>query len=146
MLYLSAAFAFLLCLYPEDTRLEQRSEGALVFSSSQDASVWQQGPFRIIFHSRGEHAVPPEDGNANGVPDVVEDMATQLNVAHHIFCDISGFRDPLKAARNKGVSYIDVYIYSRAKLNGANGAAFQWAGRAHKPAAKGVSALRIHLP
>jgi hypothetical protein len=121
------------------------ARGRAVVSNPEGESVWQQGFFRIIYHTKGEHAVPSTDANANGVPDYVEDAATQFAVAHHIFCDINGFRNPLESERYKGVSFVDVFVNSRARLNGRNGRAFQKPERARPPAAPGARALRIRI-
>jgi hypothetical protein len=100
------------------------ARGRALVSNPEGESVWQQGFFRIIYHTKGEHAVPSTDINANGVPDYVEDAATQLAVSHHIFCNIGGFQNPLESPRYAGANYLRVLVYNRARLKGASGLCF----------------------
>lgn len=120
------------------------SRGHLLVSNPEGENVYAWGVFHIIYHTRGEHAVPEADRNQNGIPDYVEDLALQLVVAHHIFCDLAGFPDPLKSARYKNVSFFDVFVSSRERT-GASGHAFQVPERAHPPAPRGALSLRIRI-
>jgi len=120
------------------------SQGRLVVSNQEGENVYAWDVFRIIYHTRGEHAVPEEDHNHNGIPDFVEDLALQMVVAHHIFCNLMGFPDPLKSERYKGVSYIDVFVNSRESI-GSNGLSFQAPNRARPPAPPGSLALRVRI-
>jgi hypothetical protein len=121
------------------------SQGRLILSNSdsQGRSVYERGFFRIIFFTQGKDAVNPTDLNGNGVPDFVEDVALQLVVAHHIYCELAGFQHPLRSERYKEVSYIDVFLRSRG--DGPNGLAFQTAQRAHVPAAPRARALPMKI-
>ncbi|MCL1854768.1 MAG: hypothetical protein FWF86_03455 [Clostridia bacterium] len=118
--------------------------GRLLVSNPAGENVYAWGIFRIIYHTRGEHAVPEADYNQNGIPDFVEDLALQLVVAHHIFCDLMGFPAPLKSERYKDVAYIDVFVNSRERV-GANGHSFQVPERARPPVPQSALALRMRI-
>lgn len=77
---------------------------------------------RIFYLTEGPHAVDPTDSNQNGVPDQVEDVATQSWVAWRLWTSL-GYTDPLQAPRYKGGSSIDVHLRSRDLLQ-ANGIAY----------------------
>ena len=86
------------------------SHGRLLVSNPEGESVYVWGVFRIIYYTQGEHAVPETDLNHNGIPDFVEDVALQLVVAHHIFCNLMGFPVPLNSSRYPGVQFVDFHI------------------------------------
>ncbi len=129
---------------PEAPEAADWSHGRLLVSDPEGESVYAWGIFRIIYHTWGEQAVPEADRNNSGIPDFVEDLARQLVVAHHIFCDLIGFPDPLKSERYKDVAFIEVFVNSREKI-GANGHAYQVPERARPPAPKGARALRVRI-
>ena len=118
--------------------------GRLLVSNPEGENVYARGVFRIIYCTRGEHAVPETDLNHNGIPDFVEDAALQFVVAHHLFCNLMGFPDPLKSARYKDVSFIDVFVNSRKRV-GSNGRTFQMPEHAHPPALPQDRALRVRI-
>jgi hypothetical protein len=121
------------------------SHGRIILSNLEGRSVYEQGFFRVIFYTHGEDAVNPTDLNGNSVPDFVEDVALQLAVAHHIYCNLAGFQHPLLSERYKGVSYVDVFLRSRANTEGKSGLSFQSAQRAHAPAPPGARALPMRI-
>ncbi len=99
-------------------------QGKLLARGHGKYSIWQEGFFRIKFMSEGEEAVPLDDFNNNGYPDYVEDIAMQLRVAHHVFCNLSGFPSPLDSPRYKGAKYIDVVIRDKTAIHNMNGLTF----------------------
>lgn len=97
----------------------------LAFSSTAGAAIYQQGVVYVIYDEAGERAVTNKtDKNSNGVPDVVEDTATQVNAAREVFNGVFKFTDPLKCERFKNVSSIEIDIESKARLNKFQGIAY----------------------
>lgn len=90
------------------------------------AEVYQQGVVYVIYSVDGKDAVPNVDVNDNGVPDMVEDAATQINAAREVFNDVYKFPDPLKSERYKGIKSIEVVVAGRSKMKG-NGVAYSGA-------------------
>jgi hypothetical protein len=75
--------------------------------------------FRIFYTLEGEHALPDaRDANRNGVPDKVEDVATQLVVGRRIFSEIMGLTHPMRQPRNARTGSIDVFLVKMEKGNG----------------------------
>ena len=101
---------------------------AILFSSCStgNAEVYQQGVVYVVYETEGENAVPNVDVNNNGVPDTVEDAATQINAAREVFNDVFGFPDPLKSDRYPDIKAIDVVVVGRSNMKG-NGVAFSGA-------------------
>ena len=64
-------------------------------------------------------AVSQIDSNGNGVPDFVENIAKQADVSRKMYAAL-GFRDPLDAAKYRGVKYIDINLLNMS----ANGLAY----------------------
>ena len=65
---------------------------------------------RIFYTSTGSNALTTTtDLNANGVPDYVENVATQLDVSRKVFNSL-GFKDPLESARLRAAQSIDVHL------------------------------------
>ena len=124
--------------------LAAQSQGKLILQDDSGRSIWQVGRFRIFFDLSGEHAVATEDLNRNNVPDFVEDVAIQMNVAHHIYCDVIGFPDPLISARYINLRYIDVRIFGKSKMKG-NGTAFDELSSARDKNDKKARSLVIYI-
>jgi hypothetical protein len=75
--------------------------------------------FRIFYTLDGEHALPDaRDANRNGVPDKVEDVATQLVAGRRIFSEVMGLTHPMRQARNARTASIDVFLLRMEKGNG----------------------------
>lgn len=75
--------------------------------------------FRVVYSLTGPHALEdPRDLNANGVPDKVEDVATQLVAGRRLFSDVMGFVTPLRQARYAQATSIDVFMLKMEKGNG----------------------------
>ena len=91
---------------------------------SVSAAVYQQGIVYVIYDETGDTAPKDKtDLNSNGVPDMIEDLATQLNATRELFKDVFKFPDPLASERFKNATTIEIDIDSREKMNG-NGNAF----------------------
>lgn len=110
----------------------------VVFASASMATAAQQGvlkehyvlkPVRVFYSKTGKDAVPPDDADRNGVPDRVEDIAKQVWAAHHLFCEVLKFPDPLGSERYRKVNCIQV---SLRDLGGGNGLAFSSSQRARQ--------------
>ena len=87
------------------------------------------GPVRVFYITEGKDAVPLDDIDQSGVPDRVEDIAKQVWAAHHLFCEVLKFPDPLGGDRYQNVNCIQV---SLRDLGGGNGLAFDESQRARK--------------
>ena len=88
------------------------------------AAIYQQGIIYVIYDEEGEHSVKNKaDLNANGVPDVIEDIATQINAARELFKDVFNFPDPLASSRFKEVTSIEIDILSKESMNNKTGQA-----------------------
>ena len=89
---------------------------------SVSAAVYQQGIVYVIYDEAGENAVKDTaDLNTNGVPDMVEDVATQINAARELFKDVFNFPDPLESERFKSVTSIEVDILARENMHNRSG-------------------------
>ena len=99
---------------------------ALVFAMIQPASaaVYQQGIVYVIYDETGDKAPKNKaDINSNGVPDVVEDIATQINAAREVYKDVFNFPDPLESPRFKNATSIEIDMESKTEMK-VNGQAF----------------------
>ena len=83
----------------------------------------QVGRIRVFFHTEGKHAVNPADLNQNGVPDQVEDAATQTKAAYLLFIDTLGFPDPFKTERYRNAAFLDISFRHKDLLR-SNGKAY----------------------
>ena len=98
---------------------------ALIFmlATTAEAAIYQQGIVYVIYDETGANAVANKtDKNSNGVPDVVEDIAAQVNAAREVFKNFN-YPDPLNCARFKNVTSIEINIESKDTLK-FNGKAF----------------------
>ncbi|WP_372894763.1 hypothetical protein [Stieleria sp.] len=86
-------------------------------------------PIRVFYATEGKDGVPLADIDRSGVPDRVEDIAKQVWAAHHLFCVVLNFPDPLGSARYQKVNCIQV---SLRDLGGGNGLAFTASQRARQ--------------
>lgn len=112
---------------------------------SVSAAVYQQGEVYVIYDETETDAVKDRtDLNANGVPDVIEDIATQVNAARELFKDVFDFPDPLQSERFKGATTIEVDILARENMGNKNGQAISGVRKEskHDP---NESAIRIRV-
>ncbi|MBD3222137.1 T9SS type A sorting domain-containing protein [bacterium] len=73
------------------------------------------GLFRINYYTSGSNAVPLFDGNSNGVPDFVENIADYMDYSYTYECETLGFESPPFAAAG---GYMSVYL---ADMDGVYG-------------------------
>lgn len=116
---------------------------ALLFmvTTSADAAIYRQGIIYVIYDEAGERSLANKtDANSNGVPDVVEDIATQVNAAREVFQGVFDYPDPLQSARFKNVTSIEIDIDARDAMNKFNGLAFSTVRKksAHDPNARAL--------
>lgn len=75
--------------------------------------------FRIVYSVAGPHALPDaRDLNGNGVPDKVEDVATQLVAGRRLFSEVMRLVMPLRQPRYAKATAIDVFMLKMEKGNG----------------------------
>lgn len=78
------------------------------------------GDIRVFYTTTGvNQVVDLVDANGNGVPDYIENIARQANVARRSF-NLLGFRDPLESSRYRAASFIDINVLDMA----GNGVAY----------------------
>ncbi len=92
-------------------------------AAAGDQQVHREGNIRVYYHTSGEHAVEPADTNRNGIPDQVEDVATQTVAARILFVEVLGFPDPFQTERFRAASFLDIHLRHRDTLR-MNGAAY----------------------
>ena len=96
----------------------------LMIMTPLEAAVYQQGIVYVIYEEEGEATITDKtDINLNGVPDVVEDIATQVNAAREVFKDVFKFPDPLESERFKNVTSIEIDIKSKKVMGKLHGKA-----------------------
>lgn len=97
---------------------------AMMPTTISSAAVYQQGIVYVIYDEQNNvGSLNKNDMNENGVPDVVEDIATQVNAARELFHDVFNFPDPLKSDRFKNVTSIEIDIAEKSVMKN-NGNAF----------------------
>ena len=116
----------------------------LAIMPTASAAVYQQGVVCVLYDETGDAAVKDKtDINSNGVPDIVEDIATQVNAARELFKDVFKFPDPLNSERFKNVAAIEIRIKAKDVMK-TNGSAFSIPlKKSAKDPTKG--ALNIHV-
>jgi hypothetical protein len=81
--------------------------------------IYVRDEFRIVYAVDGAHALADQrDLNANGIPDKVEDVATQLVAGRRLFSEVMGLAAPLRQPRYAQATSIDVFMLKMAKGNG----------------------------
>lgn len=86
------------------------------------AFVYHREEFSIYYDLEGKAALlHQQDVNSNQIPDVVEDMMTQLIVSRRLLTDLLGFKHPLQQPRFEGVSSIRVRLVD---MESGHGVAF----------------------
>lgn len=92
----------------------------VLMPTTTSAAIYQQGVVYVIYDETGIAAPKNKtDINSNGVPDVVEDIATQVNAAREVF-QFFRFTDPLACEHFKNVTSIEIDIRAKEimKSNG----------------------------
>lgn len=104
--------------------------------------------FRVYYSVTGPHALPAADqldGDRNGVPDKIQNIALQLVTARRCYVEVLGLRHPLESPRYKGrVKFIDVNVWALQGKNGMAGDAIVNYHRLSDPP-EGVEVLTIDL-
>ena len=103
---------------------------AVVTAGAQQ--VHRVGDVRIFYGTSGQHAVEVADVNANGVPDQVEDVMTQVSAARKLFVEVLGFPEPLQTERFREAKFIDIHFRHKDVLK-MNGVAYDELQRFNKP-------------
>jgi hypothetical protein len=85
--------------------------------------VLVKGKMRFFYATEGTHAVEATDANGNGVPDQVEDIATQTHGAWLLLIDGLGFPDPFLGERFREAAFLDVHLFNKELLK-SNGVAY----------------------
>ncbi|MCR5812981.1 MAG: hypothetical protein K6G15_00615 [Desulfovibrio sp.] len=96
---------------------------------AEDVEVFEKGVFRLVYQRQGEEAVRLDDGNANGIPDQVENIAIQLAAARDVFHSVLAFPDPLTSERYAQTEGVVVWLRSAKSMKGQHGLAFSVASR-----------------
>ncbi|MGO3127721.1 MAG: hypothetical protein ACTIJY_06590 [Luteimonas sp.] len=75
--------------------------------------VHEAGAFAIHYTTRGEHALASSaDLDEDGIPDAIQDIATQLVAASAYYSDVLGLRFPLAQPRYAHAGRIRVFVVS----------------------------------
>jgi len=104
-------------------------------------NVYQLNNFRVFYSLRGKNSLSDKsDLNRNNIPDIVENIALQLNVADQIYSNSLGFINPLKNKRytNK-VKYIDVHILNLQNHGSAGDSIIKYNYKYIKSSEKSIS-------
>ncbi len=109
--------------------------------AAESLCFYDRDVFRIVYSLEGDAAVPHTDINRNGLPDVVEDTATQLLAAREAFASL-GFPDPLQSIRYAGTTGIMVIMLPRSTMHGHHDRAFSRASGSRHYSGKW---LKIHI-
>ena len=92
----------------------------LVIMPSANAAIYQQGVVYVIYD---ENIIKDKaDVNSNGVPDIVEDIATQVNAVREVYKDVFHYPDPLNSERFPNVTSIEIDIADRSAMKVAGSA------------------------
>lgn len=106
--------------------------GLVAAASAGAQQVHQVDDIRIFYETSGQHAVDVADVNANGVPDQVEDVMTQVRAARRMFVEVLGFPEPLHTERFREARFIDIHFRHKDVLK-MNGVAYDELQRFNKP-------------
>lgn len=79
---------------------------------------YRSGPFTLFYTRSGPDAVPAADDNHNGLPDYVEDTATQLQAADRYYQQQLKLTPPLAQPRYRSAKAIHVYLLHLPKGSG----------------------------
>jgi len=84
--------------------------------------VYKIDKFRVFYTLNGKNKLKDKtDTNKNNIPDIVENIALQLDTANKLFSNVLGFKQPFFSERYKNnVQYIDIHLLS-LKYSGESG-------------------------
>lgn len=75
--------------------------------------------FHIYYSLQGKDALRyPQDSTGDGVPDVVKDIASQLQAAQYLYTSLLGLRSPLQQKIYSQARQINIYLLTLPKGNG----------------------------
>ncbi|MDR2155727.1 MAG: hypothetical protein LBE78_12030, partial [Burkholderiaceae bacterium] len=105
--------------------------------------MFERDEFRIFYTLKDANALPDlTDRNLNGVPDRVEDVATQLVAAREIYSNVMGLTPPLQTPRYAKATAIDVFLVN---MGAGGGTADEVINYSASGSDKGRCVLRINL-
>ena len=91
-------------------------------ASVPQPQIHQNGKFRVIYYTEGEHAISSEDKNLNKIPDRAEDILTQTVAAYYLFVETLGFPDPFQnTSSSHRANFLDIMMYSQEADSGLGG-------------------------
>ena len=75
--------------------------------------------FHIYYSLQGRDALQyPQDSTGEGVPDVVKDIASQLQAAKYLYTSLLGLRSPLQQKIYRQARQINIYLLTLPKGHG----------------------------
>ncbi|MDM4209455.1 peptidase [Klebsiella spallanzanii] len=75
--------------------------------------------FHIYYSLQGKDALQyPQDSTGDGVPDVIKDIASQLQAAEYLYTSLLGLRTPLRQKIYAQARQINIYLLTLPKGNG----------------------------
>ncbi|STR54761.1 peptidase [Klebsiella oxytoca] len=75
--------------------------------------------FHIYYSLQGKDALQyPQDSTGDGVPDVVKDIASQLQAAKYLYTSLLGLRPPLQQKIYTQARQINIYLLTLPKGHG----------------------------
>ncbi|MBE0455288.1 MAG: hypothetical protein IBX58_16635 [Roseovarius sp.] len=81
--------------------------------------IYVRDEFRILYTTHGHHALANiRDHNENGIPDQVEDVATQMIAARRVYSEAIGLKNSLSMPRYARVKSVDVFLLNMKTGNG----------------------------
>lgn len=110
---------FLLCILAASSASAQNQCQYANKGKLDSAFVYHRDEFSIYYDLEGASALlHQQDVNSNQIPDVVEDMMTQLIVSRRLLTDVLGYKHPLDQPRFEGVSRIRVRLVNMESDHG----------------------------
>jgi hypothetical protein len=105
--------------------------------------MFERDEFRVFYTLKGVNALPDlTDHNLNGIPDRVEDVATQLVAAREIYSGVMGMTPPLQSPRYAKATAINVFLVSMGAGGGAADEVINYSASGND---EGRCVLRINL-
>ncbi|MGM0546718.1 MAG: T9SS type A sorting domain-containing protein [Bacteroidota bacterium] len=75
------------------------------------------GYFTIHYETSGEHAVPPEDSDSDGVPDYVEEVAAAADSSYRHEVQRLGYTDPISSGQTYYIYVQNLNVYGLTSSN-----------------------------
>ena len=80
-------------------------------SSAASTYLSPSGKFEFTYETTGQHAVPTDDANTNGIPDYVERAAQSADYSYQKQVHELGFPDPIVLGTTYKISFRDMSFY-----------------------------------